>query len=172
MHSPEFYVTPTISLGRLSIEQQRFPHSEDFFPCCSSLFFPWRNVEPLVLAALPHLCHPRAALAMEVVIKSLPHCFKRLGEHWERVEKRILTFVSCGQLGVFFPVSYFGNSWTILAEIFSEPEISAFKKKKKATNQPTSLEAFHSCGKFQLKKLKVWHIFRQGKMGSYNVTQP
>lgn len=110
MHSPEFYVTPTISLERLSIEQQRFPHSEEFFPCCSSLFFPWRNVEPLVLAALPHLCHPRAALAMEVVIKSLPHCFKRLGEHWERVEKRILTFVSCGQLGVFFPVSYFGNS--------------------------------------------------------------
>lgn len=103
LHSPEFHVTPTSSLGRLSIEQQGFPRSKDVFPCCSPLFFPCCNVEPLVLAALPHLCQPRAALAMEVVIKSLPHCFKRLGEHWERVEKRSLTFVSCGQLGVFFP---------------------------------------------------------------------
>ena len=29
-----------------------------------------------------------------------------------------------------FPMSYFGNSCTILTEIFSKPEISAFKKKK------------------------------------------
>lgn len=42
VHSPEFYVPPTSSLGRFSIEQQDFPHSKDFF---SLLFSP---VLPLV----------------------------------------------------------------------------------------------------------------------------
>lgn len=132
---------------------------------------------PRAGCSVPQLCQPRVALAMEVVDKSQIIVLKSLENTGSGCRRGSSHLYHVGNSVCFFPVSYFGNSWTILVEIFSKPEISAFKKKKKKIptkkppNQPTSLEAFHSCGKFQLKKLKVWHIFRQGKMGSHNVTQ-
>lgn len=152
-------MTPTSSLGRPSSEYWAFPRGQGFFFLLFIPVFSFVQLHaPPANCSTTLLC-PRAAVARWVGCRSLPHSLKGLVGHWGVQREGCSSLHRAGR-SVCFHVSYFGNSWTILVEIVSKPEISAFKgKKNKCLRRSSSVE------NFSWKSLKFDIFLGKGKQG-------